>query len=69
MEVYLVAAPGGRVDGTVLPVIRDHDGDFARMYNAIGGSAYVIRPDGYLGYVRHTPTVEDLTKYLGSTFG
>ena len=33
MDVYLVAAPDADVAGTVLPLIRDADGDFARNYD------------------------------------
>ncbi|MFD0361988.1 FAD-dependent monooxygenase [Nocardia sp. GCM10030253] len=68
MDVYLVAAPGAEVDGTVLPVIRDDESKFAHAYSAKGGAAYVVRPDGYLGYARHAASAEDLAKYLGSTF-
>jgi hypothetical protein len=49
MDVYLVAAPDADVAGTVLPLIRDADGDFARNYDASDTSVFVIRPDGYLG--------------------
>ena len=33
MDVYLIAAPGADVAATVLPLIRDRDGDFAQMYS------------------------------------
>ena len=49
MDVYLVAAPDADVTGTVLPLIRDADGDFARNYDVSDTSVFVIRPDGYLG--------------------
>ena len=49
MDVYLVAAPDADVAGTVLPLIRDADGDFARNYDVSDTSVFVIRPDGYLG--------------------
>ncbi|WP_280259980.1 FAD-dependent monooxygenase [Nocardia abscessus] len=68
LDVYLLAAPGVRVDETLLPVVRDGDGNFAKAYGATGGAVYVVRPDGYLGYVRHRAAANDLAKYLAATF-
>ncbi|MEV0292070.1 FAD-dependent monooxygenase [Nocardia sp. NPDC050710] len=68
MDVYLVASPAAAVDPTILPVIRDRDTAFARAYRATGGSVYVLRPDGYLGYTRHAASPGDLSKYLSATF-
>lgn len=48
-QVFVIAAPDADVADTVLPVIRDTAGDFARAYGAAGVSVFVIRPDGYLG--------------------
>ena len=50
MDVYLIAAPNADVATTVLPLVRDSGGEFARMYSAPGWSVYVVRPDGYLGF-------------------
>lgn len=50
LDVYVVAAPDAPVDDTVLPLVRDADGDFARMYEVSATTLYVVRPDGYLGY-------------------
>ncbi|MFD9480448.1 MULTISPECIES: FAD-dependent monooxygenase [Streptomyces] len=36
-------------DGTALPVYADTRGEFARLYAAEEPTAFVIRPDGYLG--------------------
>ena len=47
LDVYLIAAPGAGVDSTVLPVVRDAAGEFARNY-AAASSVSVVRPDGYL---------------------
>src|SRR6202040_3284147 len=49
MDVNLVAAPDADVARTVLPLIRDADGDFARNYDVSETSVFVIRPDGSLG--------------------
>jgi pentachlorophenol monooxygenase len=48
-QVYVVADPDADVSDTVLPLITDTDGEFARTYDAKDVSAFVIRPDGYLG--------------------
>ncbi|AKS33317.1 FAD-dependent monooxygenase [Mycolicibacterium goodii] len=50
-DVYLVAHPDAKVNATVLPVIEDTNGDFARAYSANALSLFIIRPDGYLGYL------------------
>ncbi|MBF6336659.1 FAD-dependent monooxygenase [Nocardia abscessus] len=68
LDVYLLAAPGTRVEETLLPVVRDGDGNFAKAYGATGGAVYVVRPDGYLGYARHRAAANDLANYLAATF-
>jgi hypothetical protein len=56
------------VTATVLPLIRDSASGFAAAYRA-GGTALVIRPDGYLGFVgRHTDAA-GLAAHLRTTFG
>ncbi|MBO0675967.1 FAD-dependent monooxygenase [Mycolicibacterium sp. S2-37] len=68
-EVYLVAASSAEVDRTVLPVLRDADGHFARSYSVAGSSTFVVRPDGYLGYAAHGLDTDDLRRHLRLTFG
>jgi 2-polyprenyl-6-methoxyphenol hydroxylase-like FAD-dependent oxidoreductase len=68
LDVYIVAAPTADVDGTVLPVIRDADGDFARSYSTAGTSTFVIRPDGYLGYGVSRVDIDELVSHLRATF-
>ena len=67
MDVYLIAAPNADVATTALPLIRDSGGDFARMYSATGPSAYVIRPDGYVGFAADID-VDALVDHLRATF-
>ncbi|BBY15842.1 FAD-dependent monooxygenase [Mycolicibacterium litorale] len=69
LEVYLIAAPTADVDGTVLPLLRDTDGDFARSYSTAGTSVFVIRPDGYLGFTAHRLDIAALEGFLHGTFG
>ncbi|MGW4354891.1 FAD-dependent monooxygenase [Nocardia sp. NPDC004582] len=68
LNVYLIATPEAVADATTLPLIRDTAGEFARAYRAAPGSAFVIRPDGYLGYARRAGDTADLMTYLESTF-
>ncbi|MEV4205693.1 FAD-dependent monooxygenase [Nocardia salmonicida] len=68
LDIYLVASPGATIAPTILPVIRDSDGDFARRYHCADGAAYVVRPDGYLGYAASPATPDDLIRHFESTF-
>ena len=69
MEVYLIAAAGVQVAATVLPLIRDAGGDFARLYAATGLSAFIVRPDGYLGLaMRGKMVTRDLLSHLKTTY-
>lgn len=68
VAVCLIAAPSAEVDSTVLPLLRDADGDFARAYSTAGTSVFVVRPDGYLGYAAHRLDAGELRRHLGRTF-
>lgn len=68
-DVYVVAHPDAKVDATVLPLIRDTEGDFARAYSANALSLFVIRPDGYLGHsTRGTIDRAYLEEFFRRTF-
>ncbi|WP_448610947.1 FAD-dependent monooxygenase [Geodermatophilus sp. URMC 60] len=68
---YLVAAPDARVPVLVdLPVVRDADGSFAAAYGTAGAgtAAYLVRPDGHVGF-RSRPLDEDaLLDHLAGVF-
>ena len=68
MDVYLIAAPGADVAGTVLPLVRDSRGEFARAYSASESSVYVVRPDGYLGFAATGIDVTGVVTHLRATF-
>ena len=68
LDVYLIATPGADVDSTVLPVVRDAAGEFARAYGVNGSGAFGRRPDGYLGYAAMDSQAEALVGYLELTF-
>jgi hypothetical protein len=69
MDVYLIASPGADVAATELPLIRDTASDFARAYAPAGSSAYVVRPDGYLGFAGSGVDEDVLVTHLLATFG
>ncbi|MEE6164398.1 FAD-dependent monooxygenase [Mycolicibacterium sp. 120322] len=50
-DAYLIAHPDAAAHTTTLPLVWDSTGDFARAYAAADPTAYVVRPDGYVGYV------------------
>ncbi|MFF4815519.1 FAD-dependent monooxygenase [Kitasatospora sp. NPDC001309] len=68
---YVILADGARppAGGTRLPVYRDTRGEFARAYaTQAGPTAFVVRPDGYLGTRLYPPTAEGLTAHLARVF-
>jgi pentachlorophenol monooxygenase len=68
LTAYLVAAPGVQVAATMLPLVRDDGTEFARAYAPEVDSVYVVRPDGYLGYVCDGPDIDALVTHLRATF-
>lgn len=68
MDVYFIAAPGADIGVTVLPLIRDTAGDFARAYPANAASTYVVRPDGYLSLAAPRVDPAELVTHLCETF-
>lgn len=69
IDVYLIAAPSTDVAATVLPLIRDGAGDFARAYGAAESAAYLVRPDGFLSFASSRISADDLVAHLSTTFG
>lgn len=71
-QVYVVADPDADVTDTVLPLISDAGGEFARAYVAKDVSVYVVRPDGYLGLAARAVAGDELAdlllQHLGATF-
>ena len=52
-----------------LPVLIDGCQEFARLYGPQRGSAYLVRPDGYLGYRAPSVDLEPLRDHLRGAFG
>ena len=51
LNVYVIAHPDATVPPQLdLPVLRDTADGFRSTYGIRGGSAYLIRPDGHVGF-------------------
>ncbi|MFJ1865587.1 FAD-dependent monooxygenase [Streptomyces sp. NPDC088097] len=69
LTAYAVLSEGGTArSGAAPPVFRDAGGEFARLYGVRGPTAFVVRPDGYLGARLEPPTREGLGAYLAGVF-
>jgi 2-polyprenyl-6-methoxyphenol hydroxylase-like FAD-dependent oxidoreductase len=69
LTVYLIAATSADVARTALPLIRDANSTFAGAYSAGGRTAFIVRPDGYLGFAGAHADVDGLVAHLRTTFG
>ena len=65
----MIAAPGADVADTVLPLMRDSEGEFGRAYGVSETSVHVVRPDGYVGFASGGVDVNALVTHLQRTFG
>ncbi|MFJ4775954.1 FAD-dependent monooxygenase [Streptomyces sp. NPDC088762] len=68
MEVFSLLAADAPSVSDGIAVHRDSAGEFARIYAARQPTAFVIRPDGYLGARLAPPTPQALRAHLGRTF-
>lgn len=67
----VLAADGTSEDGVGppgLPWYRDAGGEFARLFSVPAPTAFLVRPDGYLGARLRPPTAEGLTEGLAQVF-
>ena len=66
-RTYLITSdPGLSVAG--MAVIVDAAGEFRDTYGAVGGSGYLVRPDGYLGFRAAPLTATALRRHLELMF-
>jgi hypothetical protein len=68
MKVYVIATPGAPASSAGCPVLVDSAGQFQSAYAAAPGTAYLIRPDGYVGFRTDSLTQEGLDGYLDRVF-
>ena len=60
-------APQGRTPLAAredLPVLTDAEGEFAAAFAAKPGTAWLVRPDGYIGWCSETPSTGGLQSFL-----
>ncbi|MFE9429128.1 FAD-dependent monooxygenase [Kitasatospora sp. NPDC006697] len=69
MSACVILAADARSDAPPPPAYRDAAGDFARIYAVHARTAFVVRPDGYLGARIHPPTARELAAHLTQVFG
>ncbi|MGZ4617561.1 MAG: FAD-dependent monooxygenase [Frankiaceae bacterium] len=70
LDTYVVIAADAAAlaDGCVLPFVVDSAGEFRAAYHVTGGSAVLVRPDGYLGYRTDDVNADRLAAYLARVF-
>ncbi len=71
VDAYLVAAPGTRLPLLVdLPVVHDAGGSFAATYgtDGAGTAAYLVRPDGHVGFRSRPLDEAALLDHLAGVF-
>jgi pentachlorophenol monooxygenase len=66
LDAYAVLAPDADPAPLLTPAVRDAAGAFAATYRPGPSAAFVVRPDGYLGY-RGTAS-DSVLRHLGRTF-
>jgi hypothetical protein len=66
IRAYRIVAPeaAGRMD-EICPVLADAEGRFRRVYDAAESAAYLVRPDGYVGFRSDALGADTLDPYLG----
>ncbi|MET7617937.1 FAD-dependent monooxygenase [Streptomyces sp. NPDC005408] len=68
VEACVVLEADAPADAHRLPAYRDTRGEFARLYAAESPTAFLIRPDGYLGARLCPPAPKPLAAHLAVTF-
>ena len=68
VDAVVLLPDGAPAPRTRLPVYRDSGGEFARLYGATSPTAFVVRPDGYLGARVGPPTARGLADHLSGVF-
>jgi 2-polyprenyl-6-methoxyphenol hydroxylase-like FAD-dependent oxidoreductase len=69
LVAYAITAAGAApaiIEG--LSIVEDSAGEFRRLYDVAAMSAYLVRPDGYIGYRAHPLRLDRLQAYLRRIF-
>jgi 2-polyprenyl-6-methoxyphenol hydroxylase-like FAD-dependent oxidoreductase len=66
-RISAIAAPNATLPALIgVPVITDTAREFASTYKTTPGTAYLIRPDGYIGYHARTFAQQGIIDYLAA---
>jgi hypothetical protein len=66
-RIAAIAEPGATLPTLIgVPIITDTSGQFASTYKPTPSTAYLIRPDGYIGYHARPITQEGIIDYLAA---
>ncbi|MEV4538590.1 FAD-dependent oxidoreductase [Asanoa sp. NPDC049518] len=69
VNIYVLASPDAAVpEGLDVPVLRDASGTFRAAYGLRGTGAYLIRPDGHVGFRSSPVAAEALDAHLSGIF-
>jgi 2-polyprenyl-6-methoxyphenol hydroxylase-like FAD-dependent oxidoreductase/heme-degrading monooxygenase HmoA len=69
LAAYLIVSPDAQLPKLLdLPVLRDSLGAFRGSYGLQGPGAYLIRPDGHVGFRSRPVAAEELQSHLRSIF-
>ncbi len=69
LKAYVIIAPEVPGRGSdACPSLVDSEGHFQRVYAAAGATAYLIRPDGYVGFRTDSLQGDTLCPYLDGIF-
>lgn len=69
VDPYLIASPDARIPARLdVPVLRDGAGEFRTAYGVDGVTAYLIRPDGHVGYRSTTASLAGVREHLQHIF-
>ncbi|MET0715525.1 MAG: FAD-dependent monooxygenase, partial [Mycetocola sp.] len=69
VDAYLITSTDAQLEARVdVPILRDSAGNFRKTYDGRGLTAYLIRPDGHVGYRSERATLAGIKDHLQHTF-
>jgi hypothetical protein len=68
LRAYLVVSQETELVNLAFPALHDASGEYRAAYDADPGCAYLIRPDGYVGYRAAPADPTALARYLDTIF-
>ncbi len=68
LDVHVIVAPATPVNGLPAPVAHDDRREFRDPYAARGGEAFLVRPDGHLGFRGESASADGFAAHLATVF-